>query len=189
MFHQALHPAGRRRMLLIMAGLLSTGLILAACSAPSSPTSQSGTAAQAGGETTTAGSSASTATTGATTIGTSDATGQQSGTGQTYVDIAPGLVTADQALTLLDKEPGALLIDVRTEEEYRTGHIPNSILIPIDDLSSRLGELPTDKSTVLIVYCRTGRRSAAAADILREAGYTRIYDLGGIVSWPYDIEI
>ena len=123
-----------------------------------------------------------------TAITTAAQTGPETSGQEPTVQVAPGPVTADQALALLNQESDAILIDVRTEEEYLTGHIPDSVLMPVEDLSDRLSELPADKATALIVYCRTGRRSAEAADILRNAGYTRVFDLGGIISWPYDIE-
>jgi phage shock protein E len=73
------------------------------------------------------------------------------------------------------------LIDVRTVEEYSSGHIAGSVNIAVDALASRLSEVPKDKP--VIVYCRSGNRSATAAQILVEAGYTNVYDLGGIQAW------
>lgn len=74
-----------------------------------------------------------------------------------------------------------ILIDVRTPEEFASGHIPGSVNIPVDSLGQRLSEVPQDKPVVL--YCRSGNRSNQAAQILDQAGYTQIYDLGGIVTW------
>ncbi len=74
-----------------------------------------------------------------------------------------------------------VLIDVRTPEEFASGHIANAVNIPVDQLASRLSEVPQDKAVVL--YCRSGNRSNQAAQILDRAGYTQIYDLGGIVNW------
>lgn len=161
MLNKVPFSASRRSMLVILAGALSVGLVLSSCASPAAPTSQPGPTSLADSGSTSAGAST--------------------------IEIAPGLVTPDQALVLLEQEPDAILIDVRTEEEFLTGHIPDSILMPVDELESLLGELPSDKETALIVYCRTGRRSAAAVDMLRKAGYTRVFDLGGIVNWPYDI--
>lgn len=78
-------------------------------------------------------------------------------------------------------EAAHLLVDVRTPEEFASGHIAGSVNIPLNELPSRMSELPTDQPVVL--YCRSGNRSAQAADILRRAGYNQIYDLGGIISW------
>ncbi len=96
-------------------------------------------------------------------------------------------VTADEALKILKDNSVAVLLDVRTEAEYAEGHIENSQLLPVEELSSRTGELPQDKATPIIVYCRSGRRSALAAAQLLELGYSQVFDLGGIQSWPYDI--
>lgn len=74
-----------------------------------------------------------------------------------------------------------ILIDVRTPEEFASGHIPGSVNIPVDSLGQRLSEVPQDKPVVL--YCRSGNRSGQAAQILDQAGYSQIYDLGGIVTW------
>ncbi|HRW50677.1 MAG TPA: rhodanese-like domain-containing protein [Caldilinea sp.] len=74
-----------------------------------------------------------------------------------------------------------ILIDVRTPEEFASGHIPGSVNIPVDSLGQRLSEVPQDKPVV--VYCRSGNRSNQAAQILDQAGYSQIYDLGGIVTW------
>ena len=74
-----------------------------------------------------------------------------------------------------------LLIDVRTPEEYVGGHIPGTINISVETLADRLDEVPTDET--LVVYCRSGNRSATAANILVENGYQPVYDLGGIQDW------
>lgn len=82
-----------------------------------------------------------------------------------------------------------LLLDVRTGGEFQSGHLAGAANIPVEELSRRLAELPTDMPIVL--YCRSGNRSAAAARILREAGYQNVYDLGGIIRWQaqgYPIE-
>jgi phage shock protein E len=74
-----------------------------------------------------------------------------------------------------------LLIDVRTPEEFAGGYIPGAVNIPLQELSSRLSEVPKDQP--IVVYCRSGNRSAQAVDLLTEAGYTGLYDLGGIIDW------
>jgi len=79
-----------------------------------------------------------------------------------------------------------ILLDVRTEEEYRDQRIDGSVLIPVDEISIRAeAELP-DKDATILVYCRSGRRSASAAEELAALGYTNVYDFGGIQSWPYE---
>lgn len=76
---------------------------------------------------------------------------------------------------------GHLLVDVRTAEEFASGHIAGAVNIPVQELGSRLAEIGKDRPVV--VYCRSGSRSAQAASILDDAGYSGVYDLGGIVDW------
>ena len=83
-----------------------------------------------------------------------------------------------QELERFARTPGALLLDVRTEEEYAGGHIPESRNVPLDDL--RRAELPADPAAPLFVYCLSGARSRQAALLLRQAGYSEVTDLGGI---------
>ncbi len=74
-----------------------------------------------------------------------------------------------------------LLIDVRTREEFAAGHIAGSINIPVEEIAGRLSEIPQDQQ--IVVYCRSGNRSATAARILNDNGYSPVYDLGGIIAW------
>lgn len=73
------------------------------------------------------------------------------------------------------------MIDVRTPEEFNSGHIAGAINIPVQELSERLSEVPDDKE--IVVYCRSGNRSATASDILTNGGYEGVYDMGGIIAW------
>jgi rhodanese-related sulfurtransferase len=73
------------------------------------------------------------------------------------------------------------LIDVRTPEEFNGGHIPGAINIDVQVLEQRMKEIPQDKAVVL--YCRSGNRSSTAAGMLQRAGYTDVFDLGGIGAW------
>jgi rhodanese-related sulfurtransferase len=73
------------------------------------------------------------------------------------------------------------LLDVRTPEEYADGHIAGAVNIPLAELGNQLSQVPTD--IPVVVYCRTGNRSAQAVTLLREAGYTNVLDMGGIVDW------
>jgi len=74
---------------------------------------------------------------------------------------------------------GALLLDVRTGWEYAFGALPGSVNIPYDEISYRANELPADKNRTLVVYCRSGRRSAIARSTLIRLGYLHVYDAGG----------
>ncbi|MCC8157805.1 MAG: rhodanese-like domain-containing protein [Phascolarctobacterium sp.] len=97
-------------------------------------------------------------------------------------------ITAAQVKARLDKGDMLTVIDVRTKEEYASGHVPGSILIPFDEIKAKAGQLPQDKNTEIVVYCRSGRRSAIAADTLIALGYNRIYDMGAVSSWTYGLE-
>lgn len=97
-------------------------------------------------------------------------------------------INAEQAKKIMDTESGYIILDVRTQEEYDEAHIPGAIVIPNTELEVRAeSELP-DKDQMILVYCRSGRRSKLAADILVELGYTNIYEFGGIIDWPYETE-
>lgn len=74
-----------------------------------------------------------------------------------------------------------LLLDVRTPEEFADGHIPGAVNISLQTLGQNLASIPTDRPVV--IYCRSGNRSAQAMRLLAEAGYTSLYDLGGIITW------
>jgi phage shock protein E len=96
------------------------------------------------------------------------------------------IISPEEAQKLIGQE-GVYLIDVRTVEEYSEGHIPGSMNIPLDKLESIQMIVPYADKT-MIVYCRSGNRSAQAADLLESYGYLKIYDLGGIINWPYGVE-
>lgn len=101
----------------------------------------------------------------------------------TYVNI-----TAQEAKELMDGEEGYVILDVRTEEEYAQGHVPGAILIPDSQIETKAEEILTDKDQMILVYCRSGRRSKNAAELLLKLGYTDIREFGGIIDWPYEIE-
>ncbi|MBQ6274828.1 MAG: rhodanese-like domain-containing protein [Oscillospiraceae bacterium] len=95
----------------------------------------------------------------------------------------------EEAKALLDSEPEAVLLDVREEAEYITGHAADAVLLPVDELTDEtaLDAIPSLETPVL-VYCRSGYRSNVAAHRLEEYGYERIYDLGSLIGWPYGLE-
>lgn len=98
-------------------------------------------------------------------------------------------ISPNEARDLLAAKPPAVLLDVRTEGEYRDGRIPGAVLLPFDEITreSAAGVIPAKNSTV-IVYCRSGRRSGIAAETLRDLGYTNVRDLGAIYNWPYGFD-
>lgn len=96
-------------------------------------------------------------------------------------------ITSEKAKEMMDNDPNIIILDVRTEEEYNSGHIENALLIPDSDIESQAPTTLTDKEATILVYCRSGRRSALASKKLSDLGYTNIYDFGGILDWNYDI--
>lgn len=96
-------------------------------------------------------------------------------------------IDQEEAKKRLDREKGIILLDVRTKEEYETGHIKGSILLPLDNLEEEAVNKFKDKKSPIFVYCRSGNRSVRAANILIEQGYENVYNMGGINDWPYGI--
>lgn len=94
-------------------------------------------------------------------------------------------ITAEQAYEMM-RQSNVTLVDVRREEEYAEGHIPGAVLLPMDVLVNRAEEMLTDKTATILVYCRSGDRSAKAALQLTALGYETVYDFGGILDWPYE---
>ena len=96
-------------------------------------------------------------------------------------------ISGAEAKALMDSESGYIIIDARTQEEYDEGHIPGAILIPEYEISDRAGKELPDKDQLILVYCRSGRRSKIAAEELVKLGYTNIKEFGGIIDWEYEI--
>ena len=103
--------------------------------------------------------------------------------GAVYVNI-----TAEEAKQIMDTEEGYIILDVRTQEEYDQGHIPGAIVISHEEITEKAEDVLTDKDQLILVYCRSGRRSKIAAEALVELGYTNIKEFGGIIDWPYEVE-
>ena len=97
-------------------------------------------------------------------------------------------ITAEEAKKIMDTQEGYIILDVREQEEYDEKHIPGAIVIPYTQVPTRAEEVLTDKNQLILVYCRSGRRSKIAADALVELGYTNIKEFGGILDWPYEVE-
>lgn len=95
-------------------------------------------------------------------------------------------VSVNEAKQLID-ENKVVVIDVRTQEEFQEGHIPNAKLLPLQEIEKRLEEL--DKDETYLIVCRSGNRSAEASEILTNNGFANIYNMtGGMGSWTYDTE-
>ena len=92
-------------------------------------------------------------------------------------------ISSSKAMEMMEKEQNYIILDVRTQEEYKSGHIPNAICVPNETIGSAdIPELP-DKDQMILVYCRSGRRSKEAAQKLADMGYTNIVEFGGIIDW------
>ena len=95
-------------------------------------------------------------------------------------------ITADEAKARMDSGDTIIILDVRTMEEYEAEHIEGAILIPNETISDTQPELLPDLNAEILVYCRSGNRSAQAAQKLIQIGYTNVYDFGGIIDWTYE---
>ena len=96
-------------------------------------------------------------------------------------------ISGAQAKALMDSESGYVIIDARTQEEYDQGHIPGAILIPEYEIADRAEKELPGKDQLILVYCRSGRRSKIAAEELVKLGYTNVKEFGGIIDWEYEI--
>ena len=96
-------------------------------------------------------------------------------------------ISGAEAKALMDSESGYIIIDARTQEEYDQGHIPGAIMIPEYEIANRAEKEIPDKDQLILVYCRSGRRSKIAAEELVKLGYTNVKEFGGIIDWEYEI--
>lgn len=98
-------------------------------------------------------------------------------------------ITQEEAARMMETESGYIILDVRTQQEYDEGHIPQAVCIPNETIESDdIPGLP-DKSQMIFVYCRSGRRSKEAAEKLASLGYTNIIEFGGIITWTGEITL
>ena len=96
-------------------------------------------------------------------------------------------ISQDRAKEIMDSQQSYIIIDSRTQEEYDGGHIAGAIMIPEYEIAQRAEtELP-DKDALILVYCRSGRRSKIASQALADLGYTNVKEFGGINTWPYGL--
>lgn len=108
----------------------------------------------------------------------SGCTASHSRTDATYTQI-----TQEEAKVMMDKNDGHIIVDVRRQDEYDTGHIPDAVLIPNESIADKQPEELPDLDQIILVYCRSGRRSKEAAQKLADMGYTNVYEFGGIIDW------
>uniref|UniRef100_UPI00298E2B0D rhodanese-like domain-containing protein n=1 Tax=Treponema sp. TaxID=166 RepID=UPI00298E2B0D len=99
------------------------------------------------------------------------------------------MVSMQEGLELAEKNPGAIIVDVRREDEYNAGHIPGAVLLTMETITKETAAsvLP-DKNQMILIYCRSGRRSKIAAQALLDLGYTNLIEFGGIIDYHGKIE-
>ena len=97
-------------------------------------------------------------------------------------------ITAAEAKEIMDNREGYVILDTREQYEYDQGHIPGAIVISHEEILEKAESVLTDKDQLILVYCRSGRRSKLAAEDLVKLGYTNIKEFGGIIDWPYETE-
>lgn len=95
-------------------------------------------------------------------------------------------INGEQAKQMIDTYD-VIILDVRTSDEYNSGHIANAMLLPVNLIKDQAEENLPDKDTIILIYCRSGNRSRTAAYELINLGYTNVYDFGGIIDWQYEI--
>lgn len=96
-------------------------------------------------------------------------------------------ISHEEAKRLMDTETDYVIVDARTQEEFDQGHIEGAVLIPEYEISERAEKELPNKNQLILVYCRSGRRSKIAAEALVELGYTNVKEFGGIMDWPYEV--
>ena len=97
-------------------------------------------------------------------------------------------ISAQEAKQIMDTQEGYIILDTRAQYEYDESHIPGAIVIPHDAIEEKAEQLLPKKDQLILVYCRSGRRSKLAAEALVKLGYTNIKEFGGIIDWPYDTQ-
>ena len=102
---------------------------------------------------------------------------------------APGYrqISQEEAMDIMAREDGYIILDVRRQDEYDAGHIPGAILIPNEDIETEPPVALPEADQLILIYCRSGNRSKQAAQKLADMGYTNLYEFGGINTWPGEI--
>ena len=115
--------------------------------------------------------------------------GQQKKTSDNGVtELSYEQISGEEAKQIIDSQSGYIIIDARTQSEYDEGHIKDAIMIPEYEISQKATDMLKDKDQLILVYCRSGRRSKIAAQALVDLGYTNVKEFGGIIDWQYETE-
>lgn len=97
-------------------------------------------------------------------------------------------ITQEEAKEMMDTQE-VIILDVREQDEYDSGHIPGAVLLPVGTIDEdTAAEMIPEKDSTVLVYCRSGNRSKTVSTALADLGYTNIYEFGGINTWPYETE-
>lgn len=96
-------------------------------------------------------------------------------------------INMEEAKNNLEADKSIVLLDVRSKMEYAEGHIEGAINVPVTELEYEIEDIIPDKDQTIYLYCRSGVRTIMAGDVLLNLGYTSVYDMGGIIYWPYEI--
>ena len=97
-------------------------------------------------------------------------------------------ISQEEAREMMDTQ-NVIILDVREQSEFDAGHIPGAVLLPVGTITAdTAAQMIPEKDSVVLVYCRSGNRSKTASQTLAELGYTNVYELGGINTWPHEIE-
>lgn len=96
-------------------------------------------------------------------------------------------ITQEEAKEMMTKNDGHIIVDVRRQDEYEEGHIPDAVLIPNESITDKQPEELPDLDQIILIYCRSGRRSKEASQKLTDIGYTNVYEFGGINTWTGEI--
>ena len=97
-------------------------------------------------------------------------------------------ISQEEAKKIMDSGEEHIILDVREQDEFDEGHIPGAILIPYTEIDAKAEEMLPDKDALILVYCRSGRRSKIASESLANLGYTNVKEFGGIIDWQYEVE-
>ena len=111
-----------------------------------------------------------------------------SGCGGTTMENTYQQITQEEAKDMMDTQE-VIVLDVREQDEFDTGHIPEAVLLPVGTITKdAAAAVIDDLDTVVLVYCRSGNSSKTASQVLADLGYTNVYEFGGINTWLYDVE-
>ncbi len=96
------------------------------------------------------------------------------------------IISPSEVYEYMKTDKSIVLLDVREDYEYKNGHIKGARLLPVGEIKTKIDTMNVPRETKIVVYCQSGARSARACNILTHKGYNNVYNLGGIMNWPYE---